>query len=86
MRGSAMLQNIEFLPRRAFELPTEFPDTFDKVVCHVPSTDDRYTLHRNEDNVFNPKSKRERLRLPETQGCNSSNRRPQTCPLPCFEI
>ena len=46
MRGSAMLQNIEFLTRRAFELPTEFPDTFDKVVCHVPSTDDRYSVLR----------------------------------------
>ena len=66
-----MLQSIQFLRRRALELPGEFSDKFDKILCHVPSTNDRYALHCNEDNVFSPKEKRWRLRLPETQGRDS---------------
>ena len=67
MHGSQMLQSIKFLRRRALELPGELSDKFDKILCHVPSTNDRYALHCNEDNVFNPKEKRWRLQLPETQ-------------------
>lgn len=67
MRGSPMLPCIEFLKRRPYELPVEFSDKFDKILCHVPSTNDRYAVHCNDDNVFNPKWKRTRLQLPETQ-------------------
>lgn len=72
MRGSPMLESIEFLKRRPFELPVEYTDKFDKILCHVPSTDDRYALHCNEENAFNPKWKRMRLQLPETQGLYSA--------------
>ena len=82
MQGSPVLQSVEFLKRRAVELPAEFTGRFDKIVCHVPSTGDRRALHRNEDNVFNPKTKRQRLRLPETQvNYLGSAFQVQTCPL-----
>ena len=38
---SPMLRSVEFLKRNALALPSEFMDTFDKIICHAPSTNDR---------------------------------------------
>jgi len=58
---------LECKKSSAQSLAYNMANTFDRVLCDVPCTTDRTSLHQNEGNLFNSNFKKIRLKLPEEQ-------------------
>ena len=58
---------VEFKRSSGLSLPYQMANSFDKVLCDVPCTSDRTSVHQDEGNIFNVSRKKLRLKIPEEQ-------------------
>uniref|UniRef100_A0A0K2TB90 NOL1/NOP2/Sun domain family member 4 n=1 Tax=Lepeophtheirus salmonis TaxID=72036 RepID=A0A0K2TB90_LEPSM len=66
--GSSGLDlDIDFTCSDGEDFFVDYESSFDRVICDVPCSTDRVVVKKNENNIFNPKRAKERIRMPQLQ-------------------